>query len=73
MDNSDVLAKLHGINTRNVSPLNGRAISITPDPIPSIGFAMFALPPSAAIVKVARQIDLAIRERIEFLERRFDP
>jgi len=59
MDNPDVLAKLHGINNPERIPLNGRAISITPDSIPCIGFAMSALPPSAAIVKAARQIDLA--------------
>src|ERR1019366_6841109 len=34
-------------------------ISNTPDPMPRMGFATSALPPSAAIVRAARQIDLA--------------
>src|SRR5712692_11171427 len=44
---------------RNASPRKGSAISNTPDPRPCIGFAISAFPPSAAIVKAARQIDRA--------------
>src|ERR1700677_1234562 len=44
---------------RNASPRNGNAISNTPEPRPSMGLAMSDLPPSAAIVRAARQIDLA--------------
>src|SRR5208282_6085853 len=45
--------------TRNASPRSGSAISNTPDPKPCIGFAISDVPPSAAIVKAVRQIDLA--------------
>ena len=34
---------------------------------------MSALPPSAAIVKAVRQMDLTLRESLEFPEGRFDP
>src|SRR5271167_4341938 len=44
---------------RKASPLYGSAISNTPDPMPCMGFATSALPPSAAIVRAVRQIDLA--------------
>src|SRR6266849_3723639 len=44
---------------RNASPRNGSVISNTPDPRPCIGFAISAIPPSAAIVKAAKQIDRA--------------
>src|SRR3974390_1926125 len=42
--------------TRYALPRNGSATSSTPAPIPVIGFAMSALPPSAAIVSALRQM-----------------
>ena len=59
MDHLDGIGELHGIDdAERISP-NGSAISNTPDPMPRIGLAMSALPPSAAIVRAARQIDEA--------------
>src|SRR5579863_8606597 len=41
--------------TRNASPRNASAISKTPEPRPCRGFAISALPPSAAIVSAVRK------------------
>lgn len=43
--------------TRKASPLNGHAISKTRESRPCSGCARSALPPSAAIVRAARQMD----------------
>ncbi len=59
MDDPDFLGELHRVDHAERIARNGSAISNTPDPMPCMGFAMSALPPSAAIVRAARQIDLA--------------
>ena len=59
MDHPDFVSELHGVDHAERIARKDKAISNTPDPIPCIGFAMSALPPSAAIVRVARHIDLA--------------
>src|SRR5271167_3113466 len=47
-------------NSNVALPLCARANSNTPEPMPCIGLARSALPPSAAIVKAARQINWAV-------------
>ncbi len=53
------IQQVTGDTIRYASPRKARAISKTPAPMPRSGCARSALPPSAAIVSVARQIDLA--------------
>ncbi len=55
----DVVAELYAVDDSNGVAAVGNAISNTPEPRPFIGLAMSALPPSAAIVSTARQIDCA--------------
>ena len=59
MDHPDVIGELHRVDDAERTPRNGSAVSNTPGPMPRIGLTMSALPPSAAIVRAARQIDVA--------------
>src|SRR5271167_2748558 len=59
MDHPDFLSELHRVDHPEASPRNAKAISNMPESMPCTGFAMSALPPSAAIVKAARQTDCA--------------
>ena len=59
MDHPDGIGELHGVDdAERICPKRQRD-SNTPGPMPRIGLAMSALPPSAAIVRAARQIDEA--------------
>jgi hypothetical protein len=60
MNDPDFIRQLNPCKRReNASPRNASAIPNTPEPKPCMGFAMSALPPSAAMVSAVRKVDFA--------------
>jgi len=57
MDNPNVFTELHRIDHAERVTAKWQGNLEPPEPKPRIGFAMSALPPSAAIVKAVRQVD----------------